>query len=550
MELLLFPRRLGAFWLFIAIGGLSLPTIHAQTPTPYQIVIQEAANDNELYEFSTTGLSLNDRVFYRFSDGHHLEAQKTGTNLSATVSRRFPNTSSGPPTVIGYVTKKNGPLGIAYPPEDLEIQTCTACNPPTFGLAPNEFIRLSNSWDLFSNTQAAVPFTDITTIPAFTAPNTPWFLLTVTMRAPTGASHANVTFPSGLSFEGAIVENKWGTGTTVANTFIQSIEAISNQTVRIKLDPNISSPPFKVYLLMRGNPNSNDNLFAANVYDERNKPLGGNNELRLVTKQWPHDPNSLTRSNEVICKVSTKNPPLLHRVDFMNEGQGPADHVVVKVEIDPEVLDPATVSDIVTSANYTNPVIFSYGADYVKFNLLGINLPGIAQIPQPSAEQTSGWIQFFIRTKDCLNPESATYFTRGFITFISELEGKPVFQETMQTNTTEHKLNSNCPPDPLCLKPPDGRSNKAGILQSPACYPTLFTDRLTLEAPAAPENGMVRIAINDIAGKRWLEISHPVSSGEVFWQQIETAHLPNGMYLVHFQQGRRTTVFKIVKTKI
>lgn len=512
-------------------------------------MINVTANGDE-YTFKTTNLLSNDRVFYRFSDGCYLIAQNTGNNDGATVTRRFPNTTSVPPTVIGYIAKKNGPLGIATLEQGSpQIMTCTDCQAPQVGLGPDEYIRLVNSWLPFTNTQDLVPMLDNTTVPAVTTPAQPWLLLAVTMKYLQGASYVEVSIPAPLTCMGAIAEEKYGLGTDVANAFIGSVTSTGSKA-KITLAPGIQpNKEFTVYLMLAGAPTPGMQTFEAQMKDNQRRTLTSS-DLRVTSGVNPHDPNRLTAFESYTCAYTTNSPPLQYRVDFQNTSVGVAHDVKVAFQFNPAVLDPGTVSAVAASGG---AILTEVGADRVTFYLKDINLPGIEQTPQPAPGATEGWVNFSIEPRDCIPAEADAFFCIADVTFIARQGDEIYFQETVQTNKTVQKIEDQCPVDPKCLKTPggtgEGRSASGPVPSAePKCAPTLFNDHVALEGPASERNEWVRVVFSDLSGKRWMDASSPLNAGEAFRQRFETAHLPAGMYLVQLTRGGRSTVFKIMKT--
>ncbi len=534
--------------------ALVLMTAVVQSQTPEILV---TVNGPE-HTFTTTNLGPDDRVFYRFSDGYHKVGQQSastiGTGSGAAVSRSFPGSSTLPPSVVGYVARKNGPLLFAHvasgePP----IQQCNDCQPPVLGLSAAQPVRLSSSWMPF--TSPADVLTDNTTSPSFISPSVPWLLLAVTIKVPAGVSPEKVTvnLPGSLQAVTAIVGKKCGVGDEVANTYVDEVKITPNSPiVEIEIKANAPNNEFNVYLVVKNvSPQLGEKVFSATLFDNRPMAVWSTN-LRLPTRTWPHDPNALTAFEDGICKKMTLPQWLGFRVDFQNVGKGVAEDIMVEVNINSDILDYSTVAGIETSDNFTGTMITTFTDNSLIFKLPGINLPGVEQAPPvEDLQETTGWIKFLIQPKDCI-PEGPDFYTVSEITFFAHEEALAPIETNRVKHTREAK---DCEEEKYCdltEVPTESRSTGGAdaTIFAPRCYPTLFSDRLTIEAPVAAENQPLTLVVSDLTGKQWIEKSWPVNSGEIFRQELETSRLPEGVYLVHFIQGAQTAVYKILKNRL
>jgi len=534
--------------------ALVFMTAVVQSQTP-EILVSSIGN---VHTFTTTNLAADDLVFYRFSDGYHKVGQQSagiiGTASGAAVSRSFPGSTipPGAPSVVGYVARKNGPLLFAHvksgqPP----IQQCSGCQPPVFGLSAAQPVRLSSSW--MPSTSPVNVLTDNTTTPAFISPNVPWLLLAVTIKVPAGVTPEKVVVnvPGSLQAVKAIVEDKCGVGVNVGNTYVNAVNISPNsQTVDILLNANAPNDEFNVYLVVKNmSPQLGEKVFSATLFD--NRPMAvWSTSLRLPTRTWPHDPNALSAFEDVVCKKTFLPQLLGFRVDFQNVGKGVAEDVMVRVNINSDILDYSTVAGIETSDNFTGTMITTFTDNTLIFKLPGINLPGVEQAPPvEDLQETTGWIKFLIQPKDCI-PEGPDFYTDSEITFFAHEE--PL--APIRTNSVRHtRGGKDCTENKYCdlTDPTEPRSTGADVaIFAPRCYPTLFTDRLTIETPVAAENQPLTLVVSDLTGKQWIEKSWPVNSGEIFRQELETSRLPEGVYLVHFIQGAQTAVYKILKNRL
>ena len=541
---------------------LVLMTAVVQSQTP-EILVNVIGNGPE-HTFTTTNLGSQDRVFYRFSDGYFMEGQQAtlpsgspGTPPpmapGAQVTRVFPNTAT-PPSVVGYVARKNGPLLFAHvKPGEPPIQQCSGCQPPVLGLSAAQPVRLKSSWMPF--TSPVDILTDNTTSPMpFISPDVPWLLLAVTIKVPAGVSPEKVTvnLPGSLQAVKAIVEDKWGDGQAVANTYVHAVNiSPNNPTVDIFIKANAPNNEFNVYLVVKSeSPQLGEKVFSATFF-EKGLIAKGSTNLRLPTRTWPHDPNALSAFEDFVCK-RTYLPQLLgFWVDFQNVGKGVAEDVMVRVNINSDILDYSTVAGIETSDNFTGTMITTFTDNTLIFKLPGINLPGVDQAPPvEDLQETTGWIKFLIQPKDCI-PEGPDFYTDSEITFFAHEE--PL--APIRTNRVIHTRGGrDCIENKYCdlTDPTEPRSTGGADAATfaPRCYPTLFTDRLTIETPVAAENQPLTLVVSDLTGKQWIEKSWPVNSGEIFRQELETSRLPEGVYLVHFIQGAQTAVYKILKNRL
>ncbi len=554
MQFSLFTLKCLRFLLGLAFCALSVSTVNSQV----NLTIQPLANEE--YKFIASNLGAHDLVFFRFSDGYHMMSQCPENQTNTFVSRKFQ--SSGNFAVTAYVAKKGGPVLLT---SNTFNATGTGNNtPPTVGLGANEQIRMGYTWMPFTNLSGSMLLNDATTTPPIISTSVqPWFLIPVTFKPTSNASHAEIDIPAGFTSKGVIFKNYW-----VQNQFTVpggiNIGSITNTPSKVTI--NFHQPgkhEFNVYIIVTGTPNVGQSYtITGRVYNTGSSIPAGQSTITVQGRQNPHDPNILMARQEIICPGQVGAAPLQYRVEFQNSGFGPAEDVFVTVDFKSNVAAPISslVSTAVSNVTSNLPWLIPYVSVAVIANnwvqvyiyLDYISLPGLYQAPPPNnVLETIGWVTFEIQPTDCLEEFNGVLLTQATVGFSTS-----TFYEDLQTNQTSQIIvSSNCPPaHESCAKNlEDGeRSDGAGAIPvaapiNPQYYPSPFNERLQIEIPVADPNTPLTILISDITGKIWMQKSGPAASGEVFRQSLDTHNWPVGMYLVHCIQGGQTSVGKILK---
>ena len=514
----------------------STPNLHGQAA----ITVNYLGNNN--YKIGTTTLNPEDLVFYRFSDGYEMTNMAIAANSQAPVERKF---RSNQVKVTAYIARKSGPIGIAT--GDIGNSNCSSCPVPAVGLVNGEFVRLRpSSWDPFIDPAVPASLSDNKTTPTFfNTPTQPWFLLPVTLKGPGLGAYSNISIPPGMTIKGALIKGIW------KELFIQPNEqnlvepdvkgfVYSNPT-NIRINLNSINNEFNVYLVVTSaTVLGQQSVFSAQMFNSNGTPNGAPSQQILTTHQNPHDPNELTAFQDGTCHKVSSVEPLQYRVDFQNLGLGRADTVKVSVKLDQRIFDMQSLtSDLIHSSHALTS--YSIQGDSVVFTFNNIYLAGMGQTPTPAVASTKGWVSFSMLTNSCIQAETGYFLTSAKVTFMV-----PGFMETMETNNTRQYL-WDCGVDPLCLM--DGR-NAAPEVQAPfepKCYPTLFSDNLLVEVPAAAENGALSVTLRDLTGKACIARNYQTIAGDATREMFETTSLPAGLYLVHISNGKDNAVIKVIK---
>jgi hypothetical protein len=543
----------------LAFACLSVFALRAQSQ--YSIQIIPPLNEGTQYTFrinNSAVLPVGSLVFFRFSDGFHMFKTRSAASNVVEVRRSFPSIlpAGQTPGVVAYIAEKGGPLGIALPQNQGSISSCPGCPHLPSVLPASEQIRLGYSWQPFI--EDVNPFVEPGTSPLFSTPDDPWFFLIVSMRPGSGNQTVEVNIPPGFTYQNAIFRNTFGASQSHPQSSpVSSISSPFPGRVNIALNEAVSYD-LNVYLVVKGTPILGaDYTFAAKML-KNNTPVGTSN-LTLQGRQYPHDPNILSVSREVLCPGIEDAQPLHYRVEFQNTGQGPTEQVQVVVQLPdnqgivPEILSyngPQGI-DIIPS------VQASPGDPYptmVSFYFPTLALPGLYQLPNPNPSETIGWVEFSLAPADCLPEEMMA--TKAYVYFFA---GE--FEEVVPTNSLIQNVvyvDSLCPePDPYC-SPWDpnagGRSiqpepTTAGTF-APECYPSPFTGLLNVSAHASPVATSLSVTITDVTGKIWASASAMLQPGEPYVRSIDTGAMPAGVYFAHFVRDGQTFTRKIIKSRI
>lgn len=552
---LLSPGRVAALFFLI----LSMPAVKGQSPVA--ITIADMGNGD--YKFTTSGLSYQDLVFFRFSDGYHMMSQCPANQTNAFVNRRFQ--SSGNIAVAAYVAKKGGPVLLTS--QVFNINGTGANTPPLVGLSATEQIRLGYTWMPFTDISGSMPLNDMYTSPPMVSSSVqPWFMLPVTFKPARNASHAEINIPAGLTSKGVIFKNYWVEQGQFTIPGGIDIGSITNTPSKVTVNFNqLSKNEFNVYILVTGTPVVDQSYtLAGGIYNSLSSAPVNQSTITVQGRQNPHDPNILVAREETICPGQIGAAPLRYHVEFQNTGFGPADDVRVTVDFKSDVDTPFTslvstiVSNITSNYSWLQPqVTVSEITDswiQVDFYLDYISLPGLYQSPPPNnVMETIGWVNFEMKPTDCLEDLNGVLLTQATVAFSTS-----TFYETVETNqVSQIVVFNNCPPEnELCNKNLGGGGNPnwARSGESPVAasgnsvyYPSPFHERLQMEVPVADANTPLTIQISDITGKIWMQKSVSGETGTLFRQSLDTSTWPLGMYLVHCAQGGQSSVGKILK---
>lgn len=520
-----------AFFL-LSIAGLS-----AQEPA----VIINSLGNNE-YRFETTTLDPADKVFYRFHDGFDLTAISTAANPNAGVNRKF---KSGEIKVSAFVARKSGPIGIAT--NTGPTVTCPSCLVPYTGLSSNEYVRIKGtSWSPFIDPSDPDLLLDDKTIPNNITPDKPWFVLNVTLRAPSNNSYATLLIPQNMTVRGAIVNDIYRpisigpNPIAVGHPNVSSFQHPNSNLFRVNM-PTLTGVEFNIYLIVESSTVLGaSSMFTAQTYNQSGTPVGPSSSTKLTTRTNPHDPNVLTAFEPSICFNVMNQNPRHYRVDFLNEGAGIADNVGVRVAIDPKIFDLSSIHNITSSS----PVTWSVVNNELVFFFQGINLQGLDQDPQPPLDAASGWVEFAVEVKDCVGPGMSQYIESiAYVTFYNTANN---FEDTQATKHAKQSITDCFSEGEQC---PDGRSaTQTEYLNGWVnCYPSLVQDQLVVKTDVSETTADLQIQILELSGKLVFNQAYPVEQGQFFETTIASDGLTPGMYFVQITRGNQQNVFKVIK---
>lgn len=543
------------FVLPLIITCLSVFGVRAQ----YSISVTPPSNQSTLYSFeidNAVSLPVGSLVFFRFSDGFHMFSTKQSSSSVVKVERSFPEVlpAGQTPNVVAYIAEKGGPLGIALPQNQGSVSNCLNCPHPPTVLPAGEQIRLGSSWQPF--TEDVNPFVEPGTSPQFSTPDDPWFFLIVSMRPGSENQTVEVDIPPGFTYQNAIFRNTFGVSqshpqsspvSSISTPFPGRVNITLNEAVKYDLN---------VYLVVKGTPTLGANYtFTANMLKD-NTPVG-TSSLTLQGRQYPHDPNILSVSQEVLCPGIKDAPPLHYRLEFQNTGKGPTEQVHVLVELPdyqrivPEILsysgpqDVDIIPSVQANAGALSPATIS-------FYFPSLALPGLFQSPNPNPSETIGWVEFSLAPADCLREDEMV--TKGYVSFMA---GE--FKEIVSTNDLVQKIveiRDLCPErDPDCspwyIDADDWNIQTAPTTDrktfAPDCYPSPFVDAFNIFANASPVATSLSVIITDVTGKIWVAESVNLRPGETFSRRIEAGNMPTGVYFARFIRNGQAFTRKIIK---
>jgi len=518
------------------------------------------AGANE-YLFRVNSLGTGDLVFYRFSDGYDTIIFSSAPNQQTIAKRKL--LPGNPVTAIAYVAKKSGPLKITGSVTvNLNGASCPDCVFPNI-LSDNDYLRLRFAWLPYTSDQ--VQLSDNSFTPGLALPSQQWLFLIVTMKTKTGHEFAEVTLPSGMTYDKAIYKNVYGDNINYGS--VTSITKPQPNKVKIQLDTK-PDEELSVYLILKiGQSTAINNLFTATLNDVAQGQIDSD-MLTLEKRVYPHDPNLLFSPDKIICPGQVQATPVKFRVDFYNAGEGSADRVEVLLKYDPMILDEstATLLDFSPVSNSALPSLSTPVPGFVHIILEEITLRGLREHPKPPLAETAGFVELQMTPKSCLVAPNSMAVNADVI-----FRAEPYFIEQTPTNEImQHVLADSCSePDIRCTSggtgggvgnngsgtggENTGRTDDAAAVQNknifePVCYPTPFNDILRLEVQGWELSEMpLSIFIMDMNGKKWMSMNKTVGRDEIFKESIELSNLPGGMYLVHFNNGTHSTVKKVLK---
>lgn len=528
-------------FLFVTVlTGLTLSV----TPVLAQnnIVLIEQVNDSQ-YAFSTTDISPLDLVVYRFSDGFHLSAQSTTDNPGARVIRSFKQNNN---LVSAYVARKNGPLKMATPPTQAQmndiIVPCPGCPPPFEPLLTAGDVQMSLLWMPALLASSFSPaFTDANTSPAFTSTETPWQMLAVSVNPDNNTQYVDITIPDNLVARGIILKKQWietspGSAIPVTDSHLQGLTTADNE-LRMTVNADAAGKQFNVYIVVEGYPDRDQPITYEASLMSKQEELLGKTTLSEWARRFPHDPNGLINlENEKICTNDAAPDPTNYVVYFQNEGEGPAEHISVELELNPSIFYADGASVVSASA----PLSMITKGNGAKFTFNNIHLLGSNQNPVPDISKTRGWIQIRVPVRPCTNNTIVTY-TTAEVTFMVGPNGI-VFNESIFTNSVEQNTTDNCEDiKQECTRGVKGRSEmpNPNDTAAPWCYPNPFENTLTITGVHEGADA-IAFSISDMMGRIWIQ-------GNAVTGTVETAALPAGMYLVQLRQGTEVFIQKMMK---
>jgi hypothetical protein len=503
-------------------------------------VLITSAGDSQ-YAFSTTNLGPLDQVVYRFSDGFHLSAQNTTDNPGARVVRSF---KQGNNQVSAYVARKNGPLKLATPTQGSmnTIVPCPGCPPPFEPLLSAGDVHMSLLWMPALLASSFSPaFTDANTTPAFGSSEIPWQMLAVSVNPNSNTQYVDITIPDNLVARGVIVKKQWietspGSDIPVTDFHLQKLTNAGNE-LRMTINTAAAEMQFNVYIVVEGYPDRDKPITYEASLRSKEEELLGKTSLSEWARRFPHDPNGLINlENEKICTNDAAPDPVNYVVYFQNEGEAPAEHVSVELELDPSIFN-ADGASVVGASAPLNTITKGNGA---KFTFNSIYLPGCNQNPVPELSKTRGWIQIRVPVRPCTAQEIAV-FTSAEVTFMVGPNGI-VFNESIFTNSVEQNTTNNCEHiNQACTREVKGRSAlpNPNDTTAPYCYPNPFENTLTINGFHAGTD-TIAFSISDMTGRIWIQ-------GNAVTGTVETAALPTGMYLVQLRQGTEVFIQKMMK---
>lgn len=503
-------------------------------------VLITSAGDNQ-YAFSTTNLGPLDQVVYRFSDGFHLSAQNTTDNPGARVVRSF---KQGNNQVSAYVARKNGPLKLATPTQESmnAIVPCPGCPPPFEPLLSAGDVHMNLLWMPALLASSFSPaFTDANTTPAFGSSEIPWQMLAVSVNPNSNTQYVDITIPDNLVTRGVIVKKQWietspGSDIPVTDSHLQGLTTADNE-LRMTVNADAAGKQFNVYIVVEGYPDRDQPITYEASLMSKQEELLGKTSLSEWARRFPHDPNGLINlENEKICTNDAAPEPTNYVVYFQNEGEGPAEHISVELELNPSIFNANGASVVSASA----PLSMITKGNGAKFTFNNIHLPGSNQTPVPDMSKTRGWIQIRVPVRPCTRTTAVTY-TTAEVTFMVGPNGI-VFNESIFTNSVEQNTTDDCEDiKQECTREVKGRSEipNPNDTAAPWCYPNPFENTLTITGVHEGADA-IAFSISDMMGRIWIQDNAVTGT-------VETAALPAGMYLVQLRQGTEVFIQKMMK---
>lgn len=350
--------------------------------------------------------------------------------------------------VVGYVSRKGGPIKTGYAAFEIDNSTCASPPsgmPSVFPIDANPSasrafrLRLDASWNICTDPNYFIPVNEHKTETINTSTlATPWFFVTLSLSnwGEADASTVEVKFDGNiLQYEGAIADN-FHNNTSGSWGYVDQIDGLSDANkvfVTIKGEPK--NKETHLHLMFKKKNNSLDAVvktdFTATVTSASGTDFKAS--TALFVKAAPHDPNSLEVNKDTICPCQT-NQWLQYRVNFQNIGKAPASHVKVTLSNDISLL-PET-ADVLYNNSFSKktfvhetPVV--YDSLTKTFNIDSINLPGTNQ-PGVDASQTCDFFDFKIKVDNC-RKLGTIIKPMVKIVFISGIPQPPIFTNLEST---------------------------------------------------------------------------------------------------------------------
>jgi len=443
------------------------------------------------YLFTVTDLGSQDLVVFRFSDGYHINKIVEVEATSVSVERQFKEAIEY--SVNAYIAKKGGTLGITT-----NIQTvtpsglCDNCESPQLGMASNQNLLLSTSWNSFFLDAIGgelESFQDVV-VDMITPTDEAWFFLNLTLQNTSSQLTDNLlklSFPNEVyEVDGVIINNEWidfdNFSATSENYYPNEIDLVSTITyepdgkVNFTFDREIEGQE-NIYLVVTGEPSDLDEefIFKGQIFSKKKKK--GSyliEEVNLTVKptNQPHDPN-----------------------------------------------------DISTAAPNKN---FPYN-------------------------ETMGWIRFDLSHNDCYNDTTVPWvITSGEIVFIP-IAG---INQYTPMNFLFHKkcypmlcINSILDNEVKLISTSSEKRTADQNFETfeIAGYPTITQDQFFISTSLLKKGKSLNMIIVDLHGKIWQEKNIKIEENMKWEESIDVSNLPSGIYFLKSEYNQNVNHLKIIK---
>ncbi len=387
-----------------------------------------------------------------------------GTNITTSKSLELP---PGKFSLVAYQNRKGGPIKTG---KGLTIindsNTCPSEVLPTVFKEPEQRVKLSASWNVFSDPFYSYPPCLHSTTNEYFSPEDPWLFLTLSVKSwRTMEKDVSIYFDDiNLDYVGAIAENYEHTQHDAWN-FVEEVKYTPDSgQATIWRKSGVDFPlnnETHIHLIFKKGSEAFSHLpkieFTAEYsYRIETDTFIESVSLSLPVKGAPHDPNSLEVDETWLCPCQA-NEWLTYRVNFQNMGTTDADTVMVFLTNDVH-LYPASLKLLPDTALVHKTVMkqadIKYDPAQKMFLVTPIYLPGTAQVEPRTYEnwETQDYFMFRIRKEDCLKSGTMIQPQVGIVFYKDSIPQDTIFTNLEKTEIVIENRRFHCQksPHPSC----------------------------------------------------------------------------------------------------